>query len=406
MRILLLADIHGNWPALQALHALEEPHDLCIVLGDLVDYALDPVPCIEWVQEHAHYTIRGNHDHGVAQRAITNGTGGFKYLTAATRPLTWERLNSGYLRYLGSLPVTYQLSLDTTRFLLVHATPRDPLDEYAPCDADFWERRLENVQADVVCVAHTHQPYVLPVGDKLVINPGSVGQPRDGDPRACYAVWDNGQVELKRVSYRIEEVVASIENSKLPDQAKQISIEVFRTGTLPRVSGNNVPPRSKPVAVVPVAEPEAEARWVAGAESSKPQQAAEAAEDRALEDSAPAAERPATEPGNGEAGEKLVPMEANAEVDGEEAVIPPATESPAATEPPGEEPPREEAKTIAEPKEESAREHWWKDASRSAPTDMAETLPGPFNFMFDASELVPEEPEKPSPEEEPPARHR
>ena len=76
------------------------------------------------------------------------------------------------------------MTLDNTRYLLVHATPRDPLDEYALPDVDFWVRRLQNVEADVICVGHTHQPYVLEVGDKLVINPGSVGQPRDGDPRA------------------------------------------------------------------------------------------------------------------------------------------------------------------------------------------------------------------------------
>src|SRR5205823_6186694 len=64
MRILVVADIHGNWPALQALN---EPHDLCLCLGDLVDYALEAKPCIDWVRRNAGHTIRGNHDHGMAQ---------------------------------------------------------------------------------------------------------------------------------------------------------------------------------------------------------------------------------------------------------------------------------------------------------------------------------------------------
>ncbi|HMF14390.1 MAG TPA: metallophosphoesterase family protein, partial [Gemmataceae bacterium] len=64
MRILLLADVHGNWPALQAI---QEPHDECVCLGDLVDYGLEPAPCIDWVRRNARHVVRGNHDHAVAQ---------------------------------------------------------------------------------------------------------------------------------------------------------------------------------------------------------------------------------------------------------------------------------------------------------------------------------------------------
>ncbi len=342
MRILLLADIHANWPALQALHALDEPHDLCFVLGDLVDYGLDPVPCIEWVQEHAHYAIRGNHDHAVAQRAIANGTGGYKYLSAVTRTLTWERLSSAYLRYLGTLPVSYVLNVENTRFLLVHATPRDPLDEYAPCDPAFWARRLERVQADVVCVGHTHQPYVLPVGDKLVINPGSIGQPRDGDPRACYAIWDNGQVELKRVSYRIEDTVNTIQASKLPEQAKQVLTEVYRTAALPRPNGatNHVPATP----VVPAPEPPAETR---------------AEEDSATNGSG-------AEPGprvpSAPVGEAAPESSTDVTIELEQKTPPPP---------------------------ENLDAPWPFAPSTPATVDLTETLPGPFDFRFDLVEQEP-----------------
>lgn len=227
MRILLLADIHANWPALQAIN---EPFDQCLVLGDLVDYGLEPGPCLEWVRKNATHAIRGNHDHGVAQQVKVTGKTGFKYLTAVTRPLTQERVTSADRRYLGSLAVSRRLTLDNTRFLLVHATPRDPLDEYALADADFWSRRLADVDANVVCVGHTHHPYVLEVGDKLVINPGSVGQPRDGDPRCSYAVIDNHRVELKRLEYPVEDTVKSVLESSLPEPAKALLVEVFRTG--------------------------------------------------------------------------------------------------------------------------------------------------------------------------------
>ena len=149
-----------------------------------------------------------------------HGRGGFKYLTGVTRPLTQERLSAEDRRFLARLPVTRMVTLDDIRFLLVHATPRDPLDEYALADVDFWARRLEKVDADVICVGHTHQPYVLEVGDKLVINPGSVGQPRDGDPRASYAVIEDNRVELKRVEYPVEETVRVVQESSLPEHGQ------------------------------------------------------------------------------------------------------------------------------------------------------------------------------------------
>jgi putative phosphoesterase len=228
MRILLVADIHANWPALQAVAT--EPHDLCLCLGDLVDYGLDPVPCIDWVRRNAQVVVRGNHDHGVAQNVLVNGKNGFKFLTGVTRVLTRERLSRDDLRYLSRLPVTRMLTIENTRFLLAHASPRDPLDEYTPADPDFWGRRLQNVDADVVCVGHTHHPYVLDAGGKLVINPGSVGQPRDGDPRASYAIIQDYNVELKRIEYPIEETVAVIQASNLAESVKTALAEVFRSG--------------------------------------------------------------------------------------------------------------------------------------------------------------------------------
>ncbi len=237
MRILILADIHANWPALQALN---EPYDVCLCLGDLVDYALEPAPCIDWVRRHAHHVVRGNHDHGVAQNVTIQGRNGFKYLTSVTRPVTRERLSDEDLRYLSRLPLTQMVTLDDTRFLLVHATPRDPLDEYAPPDVELWKRRLQDVEADVICVGHTHQPYVLEVDNKLVINPGSIGQPRDGDPRGSYAIIEDNQVELRRLEYPVAETLRVIQESSLPEEARETLAAVFRTGEVPsRLAAGN-----------------------------------------------------------------------------------------------------------------------------------------------------------------------
>jgi putative phosphoesterase len=247
MRILLVADIHANWPALQAL---QEPHDVCLCLGDLVDYGLEPAPCIDWARQRAHHLVRGNHDHGVAQNVTVNGRTGFKYLTGTTRVLTQQRLGPDDRRFLADMPLSRVVTLAGTRYFLVHATPRDPLDEYAFPDLEFWSRRLQGVEADVVCVGHTHMPFVLQVGDQLVINPGSIGQPRDGDPRGSYAVIEDHRVELKRVEYPVDETIRVIQESSLPATAKDLLAEVYRTGKgIARSDNkrNETPPQTDPV---------------------------------------------------------------------------------------------------------------------------------------------------------------
>ena len=80
MKILLLADIHANWPALAAI---DESFDACLFMGDVVDYAADPVPCVEWLRKYATAWVRGNHDHSVAQRVLVRPGGTFRMISAA-----------------------------------------------------------------------------------------------------------------------------------------------------------------------------------------------------------------------------------------------------------------------------------------------------------------------------------
>jgi putative phosphoesterase len=235
MRILLLSDIHANRAALEAIR---EEFDVCLFLGDLVDYGVEPGPCIEWVRKNARYAVRGNHDHGAAQRVYVQGVGGFRYLTGVTRPRTIHLLSDDDRRYLGGLPTSLWLTLNGKRFLLVHATPRDPMDGFAPPDPDAWARRLQNIDADYVFVGHSHVQYMLQIGKTTLINPGSIGLPRDGDPRPAYAIiTDDGPV-LKRAEYPVEEAVAALYAAKLPDPALHALTEVLRTGRLERKNGD------------------------------------------------------------------------------------------------------------------------------------------------------------------------
>ena len=134
------------------------------------------------------------------------------------------------MKYLSQLPVTQTLTLDGLRFHLVHATPRDPMDEYLAADADAWRGRLSNIDADFLCVGHTHLPFHLDLGRCQILNPGSVGQPRDGDPRAAYAIIENGHVELKRVDYDVEAAVRQLEESGMEPELIELASQVLRTG--------------------------------------------------------------------------------------------------------------------------------------------------------------------------------
>lgn len=227
MRILILADIHANWAALSAIR---EPFDACFVLGDLVEYGVQPVECVEWVRQHATAVIRGNHDHSVAQRVPPPIGSGLRGLAGATRQQHWKLLSASHLKFLSRLPVSQTLELDGRRFHLVHATPRDPMDEYLTHDSSAWKARLAGIGADFVCVGHTHLQFHMDLDPTQLVNPGSVGQPRDGDPRAAYAIIEDGRVELKRVEYDIDAAVQALQDSGLPDELVELAAAMLRTG--------------------------------------------------------------------------------------------------------------------------------------------------------------------------------
>lgn len=227
MRILLLADIHANSIALSAIR---ESFDVCLCLGDIVEYGTEAATCIDWVRQHAHAAVRGNHDHSTAQRvAVTQGSG-FRMLAAATRTLHWKSLLPSHIKFLARLPVTQTLQLDGRTFYLVHATPRDPLDEYLSNDPQAWAARLKEIEADFVCVGHTHVPMCVELERCKVINPGSVGQPRDGDPRAAYAVIENGRLEFRRVEYDIDRAITLMQAAGLTGEPLDIAAETLRSG--------------------------------------------------------------------------------------------------------------------------------------------------------------------------------
>lgn len=230
MRILVLADIHANWAALSAIR---ESYDACFVLGDIVEYGAQPVECIDWVRKHATVVIRGNHDHSVSQRVPPPSGSGLRGLAGATRQQHWTLLSASHLKFLSRLPVSQTLEADGKRFHLVHATPRDPMDEYLAMDPVAWQNRLAGIDADFVCVGHTHLQFQLKLGEIQLLNPGSVGQPRDGDPRAAYAIIENGAIQLKRVAYDVDSAVEALKIAQLDPEIFELAENMLRTGGRP-----------------------------------------------------------------------------------------------------------------------------------------------------------------------------
>jgi len=231
MRVLLLADIHANWQALQAVHEAEPEFDACFVLGDLVDYGVDGPAVIQWVRQHATAVIRGNHDHAVAQLVLPRSAGTpLKQLRNETRALHWKTLDRDSLSYLAELPVRKQLVCDGLAYELLHATPRDCLNEYLSQHSPAWEEQLGLTRADLLCVGHTHRPFVLSAAGKRVVNPGSVGQPRDGIPQASYAIVQDGTIELKRTPYPINETLAAMEQAGLTTESLHFARYMLNNG--------------------------------------------------------------------------------------------------------------------------------------------------------------------------------
>lgn len=230
MKILILADIHSNWEALSAFSSVETSWDACLFIGDLVDYGVTPGPCIDWVREHATAWVRGNHDHAVAQRVPARGGTGYRALAAATRPLHWQCLNDIHMGFLARMPVTRYVTLGEMTFFLVHGTPHDPLDEYLSDNPPLWQKRLENVRADFVCVGHTHLPFHLDLGGTQVLNPGSIGQPRDGEPRGSYAIVEDGQVSFHRFEYDIEAALETMRSAGIEGEAMRVAESSLRSG--------------------------------------------------------------------------------------------------------------------------------------------------------------------------------
>lgn len=229
MRYLILTDIHAN---IDALEAIDESYDSLLVLGDLVDYGAAPEQIVQWIMKNAFAAVSGNHDYAMATGADCRSSPVSYALSIATRTFFRPQLSDEVLRYLRDLPERQAINAKGAKFHLVHATPRDPRYEYLNGDADeaIWQAAVGKLSESEswLFLGHTHRPFVRQIGRLTVINPGSLGMPVDGDSRACYAIWEDGKVSLKRIGYDVERAVKRLFDSGLPEDVAAKMSAVLR----------------------------------------------------------------------------------------------------------------------------------------------------------------------------------
>jgi putative phosphoesterase len=227
MKIAIISDIHAN---LEALEAFPETCDELWVLGDLVNYGPSPREVIQIVGDRAAVVIRGNHDNSVGCGEDPRCSLRYREMAQTTGEFTAGVLNESEKQYLAFLPLTASRVVDGKRFVLFHATPRNPLFEYCGPDSPEWIDYAESVSADVLLVGHTHLPFVQEGRGRMIANPGSLGQPKNGSPEACYALWDGMRIELKSFPYPYEKTIAKLAGLNLGVDVLNDLATVLRTG--------------------------------------------------------------------------------------------------------------------------------------------------------------------------------
>lgn len=209
--IALLSDIHANLAALEAVLAALPKVDRIWVMGDSVGYGPDPSEVLALLRERDALVVAGNHD---LATATGEGIDMFNAYAAAAVKAHRSWLSAEERDRLASLPLT----TEADGFTLCHGSLRDPIWEYVMSEAQA-AATLKLAKTPHCCNGHTHVPAVFRLGDRMLVNPGSVGQPRDGDPRAAYAILDaaTATVRFERAAYDVAETQRRIRRRGLPD---------------------------------------------------------------------------------------------------------------------------------------------------------------------------------------------
>lgn len=200
-RVLILADIHANFHALSALMQEAGAYDLMLCAGDIVGYYDQPNKVCAYLKSlpNAHI-IRGNHDAYVTGAMSPSAENIVAYRTEWTK----SALTSDNSEWLRSLPPEITLDVDGWAIMLRHANPWDE-ERYIYPDSHHLLKKIHLEDKNMLVLGHTHHPMIRKCGAGLLVNPGSVGQPRDRNPNASYAMFDTrtGEADINRAAYDV-----------------------------------------------------------------------------------------------------------------------------------------------------------------------------------------------------------
>jgi putative phosphoesterase len=220
VRLVIVSDIHSNLDALEAVIERFPKYDEMLCLGDLVGYGPQPNEVVERMRDlRPAVVLMGNHDSAV----VSGDTEWFSVNAAKAVDWTRRRIREENRQYLASLTPSAKLEREGISLALFHGSPRDPLSEYIyPWMTEASARALiRRANAKVVVLGHTHIPMLHAIDDLILANPGSVGQPRDGDPRASFAtltITDHTvRFQVERVTYDVVPVARRIREGGLPE---------------------------------------------------------------------------------------------------------------------------------------------------------------------------------------------
>lgn len=223
MLVAAIADIHGNLEALEAVLEKIGRDGIKVVLcaGDIIGYGANPNECVQLVRERCDAVVMGNHD----ASADLHNIGYFDQAAADCLRWSHKALSNQNMRYLLGLKTSIVTEYSGRSIYMVHGRPMDNVYEYVYPDIGEREARelLRNCRSDVLVLGHTHMPFSRNAGSKLIVNPGSVGQPRDGNPNASYAIINTLSLKatICRVAYDVRKAGEKIREAGLPFSCAQ-----------------------------------------------------------------------------------------------------------------------------------------------------------------------------------------
>jgi putative phosphoesterase len=214
----VMDDIHSNLAALEVVFERIEKAGITKIVccGDIVGYGAEPNECCDFVRENKLPCAMGNHDYTAATLKETE-----LFNPYAQRAIIWTsgKLTEENRKFLSKLPEKKEFGFNGKKVVLVHGSPENTRWDYVwPTTSEsILKKFLEKTKADILVLGHTHMPFVRKIDNKLVLNPGAIGQPRDQNPCASFALINDAlKIKIMRVPYDVSRTAYGIINAGLP----------------------------------------------------------------------------------------------------------------------------------------------------------------------------------------------